>query len=212
MELGRRELATRRQQWPRKVAHFLAERGVTPNSVSVSSMLAAAFAGIAWYLSSVSDGVAAVALAAGGVVFVQIRLLCNLLDGLIAVEEKIQSRAGDLFNDAPDRVCDALILMASGLLCHFQQLGLVAALLAVWTAYARVLGTALTRMADYDGPMAKQHRMFVVSVGGIGVGIESWFGDESWSMDVALIVICIGSIVTILRRHWVTYRQLTRAL
>ena len=39
-------------------------------------------------------------LAAAGI---QLRLLCNLLDGMLAVEEGFKSKTGDIYNDLPDR-------------------------------------------------------------------------------------------------------------
>ena len=41
----------------------------------------------------------------------QLRLLCNMMDGLVAVEGGLKSKAGDLFNEAPDRIEDVILLV-----------------------------------------------------------------------------------------------------
>ena len=47
-------------------------------------------------------------------VFIQCRLLCNLFDGMVAVEGGKGTPSGELFNDIPDRIADPLILIAAG--------------------------------------------------------------------------------------------------
>ena len=47
-------------------------------------------------------------------VCVQLRLLCNLLDGMVAIEGGKQSPTGMLYNEFPDRVADSLFLVALG--------------------------------------------------------------------------------------------------
>lgn len=49
---------------------------------------------------------------------IQGRLLCNLMDGLMAIEGNLKSASGEIYNDAPDRVSDALILVGAGYACN----------------------------------------------------------------------------------------------
>ena len=75
--------------------------------------------------------------------------------------------AGELFNETPDRVADTLILVAAGYAAdpHYgPTLGWCAALLAMATAYVRVLGKACGAGVYFTGPMAKQQRMAVITV------------------------------------------------
>src|SRR5438105_2817615 len=39
---------------------------------------------------------------------IQLRLLCNLLDGMVAIEGGFRSRSGEVFNELPDRVSDVV--------------------------------------------------------------------------------------------------------
>jgi 1-acyl-sn-glycerol-3-phosphate acyltransferase len=47
-------------------------------------------------------------------VAIQLRLLCNMLDGLVAVEGQRSSFNGPLFNEVPDRLEDSIIIVAFG--------------------------------------------------------------------------------------------------
>ncbi len=127
-------------------------------------------------------------------VFIQLRLLCNLLDGMVAIEGGLRSASGDIYNDLPDRVSDALILIAGGYAVAWpawaHELGWIAALLAVLTAYCRVLGGACGLPQDFGGPMAKPHRMAVMSVACLFALIDSR------ALAVGLMIVAGGSLAT----------------
>jgi len=44
----------------------------------------------------------------------QIRLLCNLFDGMVAIAQNKASPKGELYNEVPDRVSDVTILIGLG--------------------------------------------------------------------------------------------------
>jgi phosphatidylglycerophosphate synthase len=50
----------------------------------------------------------------GAAACIQFRLLCNLLDGMVAVEGGKGSVTGPIYNEAPDRIADVLILIGAG--------------------------------------------------------------------------------------------------
>ena len=45
---------------------------------------------------------------------IQLRLLCNLFDGMVAVEGGFKTKSGEIYNELPDRVADVLILAGAG--------------------------------------------------------------------------------------------------
>jgi len=199
--VNRRELKTRARAWPSAIARFLARAGITPNGVSVASIVFAAMSWLAY--ARVRDGWPALWLvvAAAGI---QLRLLCNMLDGLLAIEGGLKSKTGDLYNEIPDRVADVMILLGAGLAAigmpWATTLAWSAALLAVLTAYVRLLGGSFGFKQDFTGPMAKQHRMFTLTVGTLAAAIEVSIRGSTWSLYVALWVIAVGSAVTLVRR------------
>src|SRR5262249_29494478 len=108
--MTRRELATRQRSWARALARHLARRGTRPNTVSVAGVVFAICASARFLLAWGRSPAPQIACLLSAAAMIQLRLLCNLLDGMLAVEHGLKSPTGDLFNDVPDRIEDVLIL------------------------------------------------------------------------------------------------------
>lgn len=143
---------------------------------------------------------------------IQLRLLANLMDGMLAIEGGRQSQTGPLYNEIPDRIADVLFLAAAGYAVTWfswgESLGWAAAVAAILTAYVRVLGGSFGLEEHFSGPMAKPHRMAVLTAACLLSIIEVPYGYEGRVLAVALAVIAVGSIVTFARRT----RRLARGL
>jgi phosphatidylglycerophosphate synthase len=194
------------------VAARLARSGVGPNQVSVLGVLFAAAAGAAFVaLPHVDEPLQAVLLVAAAA-SIQLRLLCNMLDGLLAVEGGLASPVGDLYNDVPDRIADVLILAGAGYAIAWpwgEPLGWAAATTAVLTAYVRVLGGALGARQYFVGPMAKPQRMAALTAACILSLGELAVGDlQGIALAAALAAILAGSLVTAGRRLALIGREL----
>jgi phosphatidylglycerophosphate synthase len=135
-------------------------------------------------------------------------LLCNLLDGIVAVENGKQTALGVVYNELPDRVSDSLLLIALGYASEIPWLGWLAALLAALTAYVRVFGGALGFEQNFRGPMAKQHRMALLTAGCLISIIEHSTVRTNWSLPITCGLIAAGSLVTC----WTRTRTLVRRL
>ena len=202
---NRRPLAARRLGIMRRLAEGLARAGVSPNAISVAGIGFALLAALA-LLQAGAPGplrlpgapwAAAWLVAALGV---QLRLLANLLDGLVAVEGGRGSPTGALFNEVPDRVEDTAILWAFGVAAGWPALGLWAALAAMACAYVRQVGGALGQAQSFIGPMAKQHRMAAVTLGCLVGFAEAVAGGGPGLPGLLLWVVFLGSLLTIARR------------
>lgn len=202
---NRRPLASRGSPWAIRLAHALVRAGVSPNAISVASVCFACLG--AYSLISFPTVLGLLATAA----CVQLRLLCNLFDGMVAIEGKRQSATGGLFNEIPDRIADSLFMVALGYAVNEPSIGWYGALAAAVTAYIRVLGGALGLKQDFRGPMAKQHRMAVVTAGCILGAIESWSIGSHWALIAAAWLIAIGATVTCGTRTLAIARQLRSA-
>ena len=187
-------------------AHALAKRGVSANGISVFGMLACIGAGIAFAMTGQFSGWEARALWIGGALLVQIRLICNMLDGMVAIERGIASPVGELYNEIPDRVSDMAALIGLGYAAYSEVAGgYLAAALAVFVAYVRAMGQAAGAPNDFRGPMAKQQRMFIVTLAALYMGLAPvewrmpfWRG---WTVpSAALAIISIGCVITAIRR------------
>ena len=196
----RRPLASRNTRWAQAIARRLASMNVTPNRISQASMLAAAFAGLAFWLTGETQDGARVTLFIAAALFCQLRLLCNLFDGMVAVEGGKGEADGPFWNEFPDRVADVFIFVGAGYGIGAPALGFAAAAFAVLTAYVRELGRANGAPSDFSGPMAKQHRMATITLAAVLSAFEGlWLGDGEilWA---ALLLISIGAALTALLR------------
>ena len=212
---NRRPVKSRGVQAFHSLAAFLVRLGLTPNIVSVMSAVFAILGGASLIFSAHADSARGALLGILCAVFgIQLRLTCNLVDGLMAVEGGKRTPYGEFFNDFPDRISDIALFLAVGIALRFtgahgaMTWAWAAALLAVLTAYIRVLGGSMGAPQFFLGPMAKQHRMAALNLGLVGTTIEviyrGRFGDSLW---VVLIVVAVGSLITCGRRALAVIRH-----
>lgn len=196
----RRPLASRNTRWAQALARRMTALSVTPNQISQASMAMAALAGGCFWLSGYVGVGTRVLLLILGALFCQLRLLCNLLDGMVAVEGGKGEADGPFWNEFPDRIADILILAGIGYGIAAPGLGWAAAAFAVLTAYVRELARATGNPSDFGGPMAKQHRMAVVTAAAALSIVEALWSGGVWVLTIALWIVAVGSAVTVLRR------------
>lgn len=196
----RRPLASRDTGWARAVTGRLVKTSITPNQISFASMVAAAIAGACFWGAGMAESWPRAGLFIAAALFCQLRLLCNLFDGLVAVEGGRQSADGPFWNEFPDRVADILILVGAGLGASEPALGWAAASLAVLTAYVRELGRANGLAADFRGPMAKQHRMALMTLAALVAAASPLWPAAGMAVTVALWVVAAGAAATAIRR------------
>jgi phosphatidylglycerophosphate synthase len=203
----RRPLASRDLEIIQQAAAWLVSWEVSANVISLASIGFAALASLCLVGTAWTDGLRARVLFALAGGFVQLRLLANLLDGMVAVGSGKASPVGELYNEVPDRVADSMILIGAGFAAGGAPvLGYVAALLAVFVAYMRALGSSLGAKTLFIGPMAKPQRMAAITAACIYSACvpADWPGGFSrgayGATSVVLAVIVAGCAVTAVRR------------
>ena len=197
---SRRPLGSRDTAWAQAFARRLAASRVTPNQISMAGMGFAGLAGLAFWGAGQAEGALRVLLLVAAALGCQARLICNLMDGLVAVEGGKRTADGAFWNEFPDRVSDTLILIGVGYGCGLPVLGWAAAAIAVLTAYVRELGRANGLSADFCGPMAKPQRMAVLTGAAVLAVAEPLWGGQGGLLRAALWLVCLGSLATALRR------------
>jgi phosphatidylglycerophosphate synthase len=198
---NRRPIAARASGWARSISAALARSSVTPNQISMLSIVFAALGALMlWLATPLALVVAAVCI--------QLRLVCNLLDGMVAMEGGKKTPTGALYNEFPDRVADSLLIVALGYACGATWLGWLGALAAALTAYVRLAGGSLGLPQDFRGPMAKQHRMAVLTVACLLGAAELAFAQTYWALRIAAWIIALGALLTCATRS----RAITAAL
>lgn len=202
----RRPIASREAALSKRLATWLANRGVSPNAISLAGMVAGSAAGGAFALTSYFTWPQFAFLAAA--FLMQMRLLANMLDGMVALQASRASPVGELFNEVPDRVSDAAIFIGAGYAVGaLPELGYLAACVALFTAYVRAEGKVAGAHQEFCGPMAKPQRMFLLSVAALYCGLTPSAWQPSLSgfqkagiLTAALALIVIGGVWTACRR------------
>jgi len=206
--VDRRPLASRKLAIWQSAARAIAKRGITPNFISSLSMVFGVGSGFALGFTALTPDPWWRVLFVIGAVLTQLRLLCNMLDGMVAMEQQSASPVGELYNEIPDRVSDTATLVGLGFAIGGNPtLGFSAALLAIFTAYIRAMGKAAGGPQQFCGPMSKPQRMFTVTVVALYCGLAplAWQPETAaWQPlglpALALGLICIGAAVASLRR------------
>jgi phosphatidylglycerophosphate synthase len=214
---NRRPIAVRR--WPvfQEMAGLLARAGVSPNAVSLAGMASGIAAGGALAATSLLMGWEQTLAWLAGALLIQLRLLANMLDGMVAIEHGKASALGELFNEVPDRISDAATLVGAGYAAGGDvALGYLAACVALFTAYVRAMGKAAGAGNEFCGPMAKQQRMFTVTALAIYCGLTpaAWQPLDASSrglMAAGLGLIILLGLVTAWRRLSRIAAQLQKA-
>jgi phosphatidylglycerophosphate synthase len=203
--IDRRPIATRNRKWAQASSAWLASRNVSPNAISVAGMCACVVAGIALGVTSIADYRILWLIAALGA---QLRLTANMLDGMVAIASSRASKTGELYNEVPDRISDAAVFIGAGFAWGGNvTLGYIATILAIFTAYVRAAGKIAGAPNEFCGPMAKQHRMLVITL----ICVYAAITPRSWQiitlnnsqigvMTLGLIVIVLGCVITVVRR------------
>lgn len=212
----RRPIASRDRRVWQKLATFLAAWHVSPNSISVAGMVAGIIAGLLLAATRFAEnGTLQRAFWFAAAASIQLRLIANMLDGMVAIASQKASRLGELYNELPDRVSDAAIIIGAGYAVGgLPTLGYIATAIAILTPYIRAVGKAAGASNLFVGPMAKPHRMFVLTIVGLLMAVLPRQWQPSWGelhvglASVGLGFIILGGLITILRRLTLIVRHL----
>ena len=175
---------------------------IHPDTISYSSMVIAAAAGICFWQAGVHPVLLIIAP-----LLCYVRLWLNMLDGMVAVASGKASLRGEILNDLPDRLSDLLIFVGvahSGLM--HPLIGYWAAIFAVVTAYVGLFGQAAGGRREFGGMMSKPWRMVVLHLGA-GTAVIVWWTNpvlltfgKLTILDWTCLVVIAGCIQTICLR------------
>jgi len=196
---NRRNLKSRETSWASFTAQTIARTKITPNQISILSVVMSIIAMLAFLFSSSHPYLLLIAA-----LFIQLRLLCNLFDGMIAIEYKKKSSLGGIYNDLPDRFADAFIILGLSFAVQNKPyaifIGWIGVFFSVMTAYIRVLGLSLGTNAYFNGPMAKQHRMFFCTFSAILQYVFFMLNITIPVIYYTLYIIAVGALLTCFNR------------
>ena len=204
---NRRPISSRNHSWAQRLAVRLTKMNVSANCISLASLVFAFVGFIALWLSADVSLRWQPTLYVGAALCCQLRLLCNLMDGMVAMESSVQMPIGALWNEIPDRFSDILFFVGLGFAANNMTLALVLAVLAVLLSYVREFGHGVDGTMDFVGPMAKPHRMalttFALLLASVVAVLPAFATSNITSSDVLSLGIWLmvfGCLVTLIRR------------
>jgi phosphatidylglycerophosphate synthase len=207
----RRPIASRKMRIWQVTAETLARWGMSANLISLMGMIFGMAGGACLLGTHWVEGLGARLLLLAAAACIQLRLLANMLDGMVAIASGKASLVGELFNELPDRISDTAILVGAGYAVGgHPTLGWAAAAMALFVTYIRAVGKSVGVPGLFHGPMSKSHRMFAMTVTCLYLGAApaswqllwkaSWASEPLGIMSAVLALIIIGGMVTAFRR------------
>ena len=212
---NRRPIAARGAPWAHWLAAQAAGAGASPDLISALSFAFAALgAGFLLLAGVIQAPWPRAALLIGASAMIQLRLVCNLIDGMVAVEHRRGGTAGPIWNELPDRFSDVALLAGAGYgvagngIPLGVEAGWACAALALIAAYVRELGRGMGFAADFSGPMAKPQRMAALTIASLVGAMEPLWGWRGQALMIGLVVIALGAALTVVRRVRTLARRL----
>jgi CDP-diacylglycerol---glycerol-3-phosphate 3-phosphatidyltransferase len=122
-----------------------------------------------------------------------IRMALNAIDGMLAREHGQKTRLGAILNELGDVVSDVALYLPFGLVAGLSApAAVLAAILAVVSETAGVVGHAIGAGRRYDGPMGKSDRAFAFGLLafllGCGVSPGWWAIAYQWVVVILLAI------------------------
>jgi len=199
----RRPLQLRSWRWLQALATWMTGAGISPNAISVVSIFIALACAMVLSATAYVDA-GNRALWAAAVLLMLLRVLANTLDGMVAVEHGKATRVGLLYNEVPDRIADAMILIGAGYAYSGDvTLGYLAACIALFVAYVRTLAKNAGAPSDFRGVMNKRGRVLTLLAVSVYMAAAptawqfAWGPDDQWGVAaLALLIICAGGVYT----------------
>jgi phosphatidylglycerophosphate synthase len=186
------------------MALYLVKWNVSPNEIACFGLVFSGAAGLCFMKAYSMNGLETQIhynLLVVAAVCILLRLLCNMLDGMMSSELRQKSLNGELFSEIPDRLSDLSIFLGAGYFADQFWPGALnlawgTCLLALLTAYIRTLGELLTGIRDFNGVMSKHHRMFIMAAAALTTQLETHFTLPHYAVVIALAIVALGSAGT----------------
>jgi len=175
----------------RPIVQTLANKGITPNQVTMFAMLLSILVGA---IIALTQGAKWILLFLP--LFMFLRMALNAIDGLLAKEHDMKTKRGAMFNEMSDVIADVALFLPFVFIVGINPIYVVLfTIVGVFSEMAGVVAQTLNGERRYDGPMGKSDRVFVVGFIALLLG----FGVEAgWWVDVLFM---LGTLLGVLATY-----------
>jgi CDP-diacylglycerol--glycerol-3-phosphate 3-phosphatidyltransferase len=187
------DLKTRFQDLLRPVCGLLANKGFTPNQLTLAALLLSLFGGFIVYAAS---GQRFLLIWIPAILFT--RMALNALDGMLAREFDMQSPLGAILNEISDVLSDVFIYLPFALYLELEPFLVIAfVLLSILVEMMGVISVQIGSSRRYDGPMGKSDRAFMIGLLSMLLAFDAING--FW-MNTLFTTAVLLSIITLFKR------------
>lgn len=172
---------------------WMHRKHITANQITVSACILSVIIGVLFWFADDNKWFF-LALPIG----LLLRMALNALDGMMARRYNQMTRKGEMLNELGDVVSDTIIYLP---LLKFQPESLYLIVLfiaiSIINEFAGVMGKVISNQRNYDGPMGKSDRAFILGL----YGMISLFGVDisSYSLYIFSVIILLLLISTWIR-------------
>ncbi|MGP8320098.1 MAG: archaetidylinositol phosphate synthase [Methanosarcinaceae archaeon] len=178
------------------IAKVFAKAGISPDAVSLISLIFAAMAGIFFYYS---NGEPLLVLIAG--IFVFLNSFLDAIDGAIARHLNVAGVKGDFLDHVIDRYSDVFIICGIFLGGHVDwKIGVIAIVGVLLTSYLGTQAQALNIGRYYGGVMGRADRLILIILASVIYFLYPVCISDFSALGWVMVVIAIGSHITALQR------------
>lgn len=187
------DLKPKFQNLLRPIVTKLANANITPNQVTLSSMILSLCCGVFIYFSY-SFAWTLLALP----IILLLRMALNAIDGMLAREHNQQTKKGAMLNEMTDVMSDVVMYIPLAYVSGVSANFLVAfVIIGVFTEMSGVVAQTLTKKRRYDGPMGKSDRAFVIGL--LAILISFNIINTQW-ISIYLCMASLLGMLTLFRR------------
>jgi len=186
------------------LADFFIRYEVSPDTVSIVSLICAFFAGLSFYYSPAYQELA---LLAG--ILVVFNSLFDALDGVIARKSNRATPRGDFLDHVIDRYSDVFIICSIFFAGYVSwQIGVAAIVGVLLTSYLGTQAQALNLGRYYGGIMGRADRLVVIILAAFANSIYPASIAGFTILGWAVILIAVTSHITAIQRIMYIWRRL----
>lgn len=186
------------------LADFFIRYEVSPDAVSIVSLICAFFAGLSFYLSPESQNLT---LLAG--ILVVFNSLFDALDGVIARKSNRATPRGDFLDHVIDRYSDIFIICSIFFAGYVSwQIGVAAIVGVLLTSYLGTQAQALNLGRYYGGIMGRADRLVVIIIAAFANSVYPAQIMGFTILGWAVILIAVTSHITAIQRIFYIWKRL----
>ncbi len=183
------------------VLELMHRKHITANQITVSASILSIIIGVMFWFADYNKWFY-LALPVG----LLLRMALNALDGMMARRYNQISRKGEMLNELGDVISDTIIYLP--LIKHQpESLYMIVVFIAmsIINEYAGIMGKVISTNRNYDGPMGKSDRAFILGLYGFvclcGVDISSY------SLYLFIVIVLLLLISTWIRIKKALYEK-----